>query len=325
MFDFVGKRYWFFLLSALVIVPGVISLAIVHLKPGVDFKSGTSITVGFDENVTVSEDDLRAEMSDLGYTDSLVQSISRPSDQNPLNLSWFYVTIPDTIDNAADEQRITNDMENRFGYGFPDGWRPEYQVMSPMVASETARNAAIAVGVAAVGILLYITFAFRKMPSPFRWGTCAIIALLHDILVVTGIFSILGWAAGVKVDVMFITGMLTVAGYSVHDTIVVFDRIRENMSKHVAPDFEQTVNVSIVQTLTRSLNTSLTVALVLLTLLLLVGGTIHNFTIVLLIGVITGTYSSVCNASQLLIVWENGEWKRLFSWLPFRRKPNPQT
>lgn len=315
MFDFVGKRYWFFLLSALVIVPGVISLAIVGLKPGVDFKSGTSITLSFGDTVSVSEDDLRGEMSSLGYTDSLVQSTGSGS---------FYITIPGTL-STEDEHTITSDMENRFQYAFPADQQPEYLVVSPMVASETARNAAIAVAIAALGILLYITFAFRRMPNPFRWGVCAIVALLHDILVVMGIFSILGWVAGVKVDVMFITGMLTVAGYSVHDTIVVFDRIRENMSKRIGKDFEETVNVSIVQTLTRSLNTSLTVFLVLLTLLLLVGGTIHNFTIVLLIGVVTGTYSSVCNASQLLIVWENGEWRRLFSWLPFRRKPNPQT
>ncbi len=314
MFDFVGKRYWFFLLSALVIVPGAISLAIVGLKPGVDFKSGTSIMLSFDDTVSVSEDDLRGEMSSLGYTDSLVQSTGSSS---------FYITIPGTL-STEDEHTVTSDMENRFQYTFPADEQPEYLVVSPMVASETARNAAIAVAIAALGILIYITFAFRKMPNPFRWGICAIIALIHDILVVMGMFSILGWVAGVKVDVMFITGMLTVAGYSVHDTIVVFDRIRENMSKRIGKDFEETVNVSIVQTLTRSLNTSLTVFLVLLTLLLLVGGTIHNFTIVLLIGVVTGTYSSVCNASQLLIVWENGEWKRLFSWLPFRRKPSPQ-
>ncbi len=315
MIDFVGKRYWFFLLSALVIIPGIISLAVFGLKPGVDFKSGTSITLTLGDNVTVSEGDLRGEMSSLGYTDYLVQNTGDNS---------FYITIPGILA-TSDEERITTGIESEFQYTFPADQQPEYLVVSPMVASETARNAAIAVAIAAVGILLYITFAFRKMPSPFRWGVCAIIALIHDILVVMGIFSILGWVVGVKVDVMFITGMLTVAGYSVHDTIVVFDRIRENMSKHIGNDFEETVNISIVQTLTRSLNTSLTVFLVLLTLLLLVGGTIHNFTLVLLIGVVTGTYSSVCNASQLLIVWDKGEWRRFFSWLPFVRKPSPQT
>jgi len=310
MFDFVGKRYWFFLLSALVIIPGIISLAVFGLKPGVDFSSGTFITLALN-NQEVSESQLRDLLVSLGYSDSLVQKSG----------DGFEIRIPGEP-SSVDQQKILADIQTKFD---PAAEITKFSAVSPMVASKTARNAAIAVAVASVGILLYITFAFRRMPSPFRWGICAIAALLHDILVVMGIFSILGWATGAKVDVMFITGMLTVAGYSVHDTIVVFDRIRENMSKHIGNDFEETVNISIVQTLTRSLNTSLTVFLVLLTLLLLVGGTIHNFTLVLLIGVVTGTYSSVCNASQLLIVWEKGEWRRFFSWLPFVRKSSSQT
>ena len=309
MFDFVGKRYWFFLLSALVIVPGIISLAVFGLKPGVDFRSGTSITISL--STEVDEGQLRDEVASLGYSDAIVQKTG----------DTFLIRIPGEP-TTEDKQKIVDGIQTQFE---TEVTVEDFSAVSPIVAAQTARNAAIAIAVASVGILLYITFAFRRMPSPFRWGICAIIALLHDIMVVVGIFSIMGWLTGAKVDVMFITGMLTVTGYSVHDTIVVFDRIRENMGKRIGKDFEETVNVSIVQTLTRSLNTSLTVLLVLLTLLLLVGGTIHNFTIVLLIGVITGTYSSVCNASQLLIVWENGEWKRLFSWLPFRRKPNPQT
>jgi preprotein translocase subunit SecF len=145
------------------------------------------------------------------------------------------------------------------------------------------------------------------MPKPFRWGTCAVVALVHDVLLVLGVFSILGWALGVEVDAMFITAMLTVVGYSVHDTIVVFDRIRENMSKDVRLDFAATVNSGIVETLVRSINTSFTVILVVLALLLLGGSTIHFFTLALLIGVITGTYSSIGNASQLLVVWEKGK------------------
>lgn len=247
----------------------------------------------------------------MGYSDAIVQ---RTGDT-------FLIRIPGEP-TTEDKLKIVDGIQTRFE---TEVTVEDFSAVSPIVAAQTARNAAIAIAVASVGILLYITFAFRRMPSPSRWGICAIVALLHDIMVVVGIFSIMGWLTGAKVDVMFITGMLTVAGYSVHDTIVVFDRIRENMSKHIGKNFEETVNASIVQTLTRSLNTSITVFLVLLTLLLLVGGTIHNFTIVLLIGVVTGTYSSVCNASQLLIVWENGEWRRLFSWLPFLRKPNPQT
>jgi preprotein translocase subunit SecF len=164
--------------------------------------------------------------------------------------------------------------------------------------------------------MLYISYAFRKMPRPTRWGICAVIALLHDLLVVAGIFSILGWALGVKIDALFITGMLTVAGYSVHDTIVVFDRIRENMTKGTNKEFEKVVDFSINETFVRSLNTSLTVTFVLFALFMLGGSTIHYFVLVLLIGVITGTYSSICNASALLVVWENKEWRRFISWIP---------
>ena len=191
-----------------------------------------------------------------------------------------------------------------------------YATTSASVASQTVRYAIIAVIVAAIFIMIYISYAFRKMPRPFRWGICAVIALLHDLLVVIGIFSILGWAIGVKIDALFITGVLTVAGYSVHDTIVVFDRIRENMIKGTIKDFEKIVDFSINETFVRSLNTSLTVIFVLFALFLIGGSTIHWFVLVLLIGVITGTYSSICNASALLVVWENNEWRRFISWIP---------
>jgi preprotein translocase subunit SecF len=140
-------------------------------------------------------------------------------------------------------------------------------------------------------------------------------------VVVTGIFSILGWAAGVEIDALFITGMLTVVGYSVHDTIVVFDRIRENMLRS-SGSFESVVNASILQTLSRSIITPITLVFVLLSLFILGGATIHYFTLVLIIGCITGTYSSICNASQILIIWENKEWYRLN---PFRKRTEIQT
>ena len=312
MFDFVGKRYWFFLLSALVIVPGIISLAIFGLKPGIDFKSGSTMTLSFSTSVT--ETQLLSTLSTLGYSDAVVQHTSEGNFILRVG-SATLATNPDEF-----QQFLTNldtDLSTTTTKINLDG-------ISPAVASQTARNALIAVLIAAVGILLYITFAFRKMPNPVRWGTCAVIAMIHDVLVVVGIFSILGWTIGVQIDALFITGMLTVVGYSVHDTIVVFDRIRENLSRGGGGSFENVVNSSILQTMTRSLNTSLTVLFVLLALFILGGSTIHYFTLVLLIGVITGTYSSVCNASQLLIVWENKEWGRFVSWIPFLRKKSAQ-
>lgn len=183
-----------------------------------------------------------------------------------------------------------------------------YEV-SPSVASDTIRNSIFAVLAASVLILLYISFAFRKVSKPWRYGACAIIALLHDVLVVVGIFSILGWALHIQVDTLFITALLTVVGFSVHDTIVVFDRIRENMQRRTSETFDEVVNASLVQTLARSLNTSLTVIFTLSALTLFGGtGSVHNFTLALLIGIISGTYSSIFNASMLLVMWEKGDF-----------------
>ena len=180
-------------------------------------------------------------------------------------------------------------------------------LVSGSVASETTRNAIFAVIAASVLILLYIWFAFRKVDRPWRYGTCAIIALLHDVLVVLGVFSILGWLIGFQVDALFITALLTVVGFSVHDTIVVFDRIRENMQRRSSETFDQVVNASLVQTMARSLNTSLTVIFTLSALTLFGGATIRPFTLALLVGIISGTYSSIFNASMLLVMWERRE------------------
>jgi len=180
-------------------------------------------------------------------------------------------------------------------------------LVSGSVASETTRNAVFAVIAASVLILLYVWFAFRKVDRPWRYGTSAIIALLHDVLVVLGVFSILGWLIGFQIDALFITALLTVVGFSVHDTIVVFDRIRENMQRRTSETFDQVVNASLVQTMARSLNTSLTVIFTLSALTLFGGATIRPFTLALLVGIVSGTYSSIFNASMLLVMWEKGE------------------
>ena len=175
------------------------------------------------------------------------------------------------------------------------------------VASDTQRNAILAVAAASVLILLYVWFAFRKVARPWRYGACAIIALLHDVLVVLGVSSILGYFFDFRIDALFITALLTVVGFSVHDTIVVFDRIRENMQRRTVETFEEVVNASLVQTMARSLNTSLTVLFTLSALTLFGGTTIRAFTGTLLLGIFSGTYSSIFNASMLLVIWEKGE------------------
>ena len=175
---------------------------------------------------------------------------------------------------------------------------------------------------ASVGILLYMAYAFRNTQRPLLYGSSALVAMLHDVLIVLGVFSILGLLFNVQIDALFITALLTVIGFSVHDTIVVFDRIRENLAKHPDESFEAIVDYSLAQTVVRSLNTSLTVIFTLMALVLFGGGSTRMFVLALLIGIISGTYSSIFNASQLLVAWENGEIQRFFRRFS-RANPDP--
>ncbi len=209
-----------------------------------------------------------------------------------------------TTTNTATERQIKAIFLNNTGnylYTMDDA------SVSPAVAAATIRYSVLAVLAASALILVYVWFAFRKVNRPWRYGACAIIALLHDVLVVMGVFSILGWTLHVQIDSLFITALLTVVGFSVHDTIVVFDRIRENMQHRSSESFDQVVNASLVQTMARSLNTSLTVLFTMSALTLFGGDSIRSFTFALLIGVFSGTYSSIFNASMLLVIWEHGE------------------
>ncbi len=306
MLDFVGKRKWYFVFSALVILVGVVSLIAFGLKGGIEFTSGSTMTIDFEQ--TVEQADLRDEMANLGHDDAIIQRVHGGEGDFLIRTKQLEL---------GEEATITEALEERFG---PLEVKDVYTV-SPSMATEIGRNAAIAVIVAAVGILLYVTWAFRRVMRPLRFGVCAIVALVHDVLVLLGIFALLGGIMGIEIDAMFITGALTVVGYSVHDTIVVFDRIRENMAKRAGKSLEETINNSILETLGRSLCTSLTSLFVLLAMFLFGGATIHNFILVLMIGVITGTYSSVCIASQLLVVWQNREIPSLFRRLRPSRVP----
>lgn len=188
----------------------------------------------------------------------------------------------------------------------------DFRSVGPTVGQELVGRAFWAIMLASAAILIYLTLVFRKVPNAFRYGVCAIVALLHDVLVVLGIFAILGILFDVEIDALFITALLTVIGFSVHDTIVVFDRTRENIMKRRFERFEDVVNYSLVQTLARSINTSITVLLTLFALYLFGGASIRNFVLTLLIGIMSGTFSSIFTASMLLVVWEKREWRRLF-------------
>ncbi|MBI3979361.1 MAG: protein translocase subunit SecF [Chloroflexi bacterium] len=305
MIDFVGKRYWYFLLSALIILPGLLSLALPPgLRLGIDFTSGSVLNLGFEQPMTQAA--LREELANLGLHEAVIQ---RSGDGYLIRTRLLAPEEKDatgTVTKPAEKDQIVQALGQKLGKVEVLG----YDTVSPVVATETVKNASIAVAAASIGILLYLAWAFRQVPHPFRYGTCAIAALLHVILLVVGLYSIFGKVFGLEVDAMFITALLTVIGFSVHDTIVVFDRIRENLRRGYG-DFGATVNHSIMQTLGRSLTTSLTTLLALLVLYLFGGVTIRNFVLVLLVGITSGTYSSIFNASQLLVAWEVGDFRRL--------------
>lgn len=302
--NIVGKRYWFFIISAIIIIPGIISLIVFGFKAGVEFQSGTSMTLRF--GAEVSQEQLRQELTNIGYSEAVIQ---RTGDGD------YLIRIKEI--SAEDKEQLITSLETAFSTNVTVR---DFFSVSPIIAAETGRNAAIAVIISAVFMLFYIALAFRRMPKSFRWGTCAIIALLHDVLAVMGIFSILGWTLGVQIDAMFISGMLTVVGYSINNTVVVFDRIRENVSKGISKDFETTVNVSILQTMGRCLNTSLTTLFPVVAIFLLGGVTIHFFILTILLGIVIGAYDSICIVGQLLVVWEKGELRKLFSGLASAKK-----
>jgi len=301
MFDIIGKRFRFFLISGIVILIGIISLLTIGLKLGIEFKSGSLMTVDFEQEVEQSQ--LKQELVDLGYANAIIQRTGAGD---------FLIRTHEL--SADDKLQLMGALEARFGR-FTE---PEFSSVSPMIAAETGRTTVFAVLGAAVGILLYVTWAFRRMPRPFHYGVCAIIALIHDALVALGIFSILGGILNWQVNLMFIVGILAVIGYSVNNTVVIFDRIRENLRMDMSADFEAVVNNSLVETLGRSINTSLTTIIVVLALLFFVGVSIQNLVAVLIIGIIAGTFSSVCIAPALLVVWDRREWGRFIQWLPLR-------
>lgn len=236
MANLMKYKWWFFGISLVVILPGIISLTFFGLRPSIDFTGGT------------------------------------------------------VVEKSADGKIIRS------------------ETVGPVIGRETTANAIKSVGLASLAIVLYITYAFRGIPKPYsswKFGVAAVVALLHDVLVVVGIFSLLGHFYHVEIDALFVTALLTVIGFSVHDTIVVFDRIRENLSRMgTKPSFSEVVNASIKQTLGRSIMTSLTVLITLLSLIIFGGESIRWFVVALFIGVFSGTYSSIFNAAPLLVLWE---------------------
>ena len=317
--NIIKNRYLFFAISLLVIIPGLIFLGI-HwvqnpaegpLALGIDFTGGSLLEVQIASGVQPTTEAVKAiynkfATSSLQIQDPIVQLLGTDS-----------LSIRSKAMDDATKGKIVAEMGTSFGSKIIV---LNFTSVSPAVGQEVARAAFGAVGLAALAILAYIWFAFRSIQHAFRYGTAAVIAMLHDVLVVLGIEAILGFAFGWEADSLFLTALLTVIGFSVHDTIVVFDRIRENMGIYRRVDFETVVNHSVVQTLDRSINTQLTVMFTLFALALFGGESIRHFVIILLVGVFSGTFSSIFNASPILVVWENREWN---TW--FKRKNKAET
>ncbi len=281
----------------LVIFPGIVFLIIAPgLKPGIDFTGGSAVTLAFQDEVT--QGPLRDELAELGYADATVQQLEE---------NTYFIRTKELSDDA--KATLTSGLETALSPSGSD--ELSFYLVSPVVASETVVNAFYAVLAAAVGIFFYVWWAFRNVPSPFRYGLAAIAALIHDAVIVIGIFAILGVVADIEVGTMFLIAILTVIGYSVNDTIVVFDRIRENVLTYPNRELAEVVNLSISETIGRSLNTSLTLLFTLMAMILFGGQTIREFLLVLLVGVIAGTYSSIGLASQLLVTWEYGDLRRI--------------
>lgn len=297
--NIIGRRKIYYLISLIFIIPGIISILVFGLKLSPDFTGGSRITVLFEKEVGQNE---------IAFLNSTLekQDISVISVEPSGNLAILRTPPMDEKQNSEFVQNLKSEYEK--------ATQEEFSTIGPTIGRETLVNAFKAVVIASLLVVVYISIVFRKVPKPassIRFGFSTIVALLHDVLVVFGAFAIFGHLFNVELDALFVTALLTVIGFSVHDTIVVFDRIRENLNKNVNDSFEKTVNDSILQTISRSLNTSVTVVFVLLALLLFGGESIRWFVAALLVGIISGTYSSIFTASPILVDWHNFSLKRV--------------
>ena len=293
MIHFVERKWLYFIFSGLLIVPGLIFLALGGLKPGIEFKGGTLLDARFANVPAVGE--VTSFVHDiLNHDEAIVQA----SEGGRIEIRTFEMK-PDEIASASTA------LQEKFGQA-----EITSEVVSPSFSEELIQNAVKSIALASLFIVLLIAWAFRSFGwGAFRYGLAAIIALLHDAAFVLGFFAILGFFFGVEIDSLFVTAVLTIIGFSVHDTIVVFDRIRENLRLNPGEALNPVINFSIMQTITRSVITSLTVVFTLLALFLFGGFSMRNFALALLVGIISGTYSSIFNASQIVSLWQELEDK----------------
>ncbi len=303
MIDIIGKRYFFFVLSLILIIPGMVILITQGLPLSIDFTGGSLLEFQFESGELPQPAEVIVVYDRIGIDDALVQTTGQ--DSLVVKSSFLDDSTRGQIIAAIEEQFSQKLIVLRF------------DSVGPTIGQEVTARAALAIAVAALAVIVYITYAFRSIEHSLRYGICAIIAMLHDVLIVISLGAITGLLLGWQINALFLTALLTVIGFSVQDKIVVFDRIRENSNVYPRLPFETLVNHSVIQTLQRSINTQLmTVEFMLLAIVLFGGVTLREFALILLVGLLSGTYSSIFIAAPTLVIWDTQEWK---SW--FRRQP----
>lgn len=305
MYDIVGRRPLWYMVSLALVLPGILfviySLATrgTLLPLSIDYTGGTLWEMRFAQDIAPA--DVRQVFVERGYADTFAFHVE--NDQT-VQVKFKDISADEKLTLQAAVTERLGEFEERF-----------YRSIGPAIGSEVSRAALGAVVIAAIGILLYIAWAFRQVSHPFRYGTCAVIALVHDVLVTVTFVGVMNLIAGWEVDALFLTAILTVIGFSVNDTIVVFDRIRENVRRYRAEPFGVVANRSLLETMQRSLGTQITVLLVLVAILVFGGASLQQFMATMLVGMVSGTFSSIFNATPLLVAWEEG------SLLGGKRKP----
>ena len=303
MINIVAKRMWFLSASTIILIVGILSLLFPpHLNLGIDFLSGTGVTVKFENDINSSQ--IESQFNKIGLDSPSIQSMGdKTFFIRTEKLSDFDVENNDSTVSRSDLEKSIEEIDS-------DAEIIEIESVGTKVAEGTVRNSIIAVSVASFFVMLYVLYAFRRLEKSYRFAFSAVLTLVHDVVFVTGIYALLGHIFGLQVNSVLIVALLTVIGYSVNDTIVIFDRIRENQIKFPDNKYSSNINISINESIIRSLGTSITTLLVLFSMLVLGGSTLREFIVVLILGVIVGTYSSIFIASQFLIIWEEGIKKK---------------
>ncbi|MFA7662709.1 MAG: protein translocase subunit SecF [Patescibacteria group bacterium] len=299
MLQIIAKRKVWFIISGTLCLISLLALIFWGLKPAIDFTGGSLMEIEFNNTTVPHNSEISEALVAVGVGNVNIQAIGD---------NGFLLRLQDI--NEEKHQEIIKTLREKFS-GNGEIVEARFESIGPAIGKELTEKAAWAIVLASILIIIYIAWAFRKVSKPvasWKYGTGAVIALLHDTLITCGVFAILGHFYGVEVDILFVTALLTILGYSVNDTIVVYDRIRENLYRHPEENYETVVNRSVNETITRSINTSMTVMIVLLAIFFFGGITIHYFALALIIGIFFGTYSSIFVASALMVAW-NG-WKK---------------